>query len=68
MIVVTGVTGKLGRHVIDGLLERVPAERIAAAVRSPEKASDLAERGVEVRPAGDLARRRAGEDLYKMRK
>lgn len=51
MIIVTGATGHLGRHVIDGLLERVPAERIVAAVRSPQKAADLAERGVEVRRA-----------------
>lgn len=51
MIIVTGATGNLGRHVIDGLLERVPAERIVAAVRSPEKASDLADRGIEVRRA-----------------
>lgn len=49
MIIVTGATGNLGRHVIEQLLEQVPAERIVAAVRSPQKASDLAERGVEVR-------------------
>lgn len=51
MIIVTGATGKLGRHIIDGLLERVPAGRIVAAVRDPEKAADLAARGVEVRRA-----------------
>jgi NAD(P)H dehydrogenase (quinone) len=42
MIVVTGATGRLGRLVIEALLEEVPAERVVAAVRSPEKAEDLA--------------------------
>ncbi|MER6344562.1 SDR family oxidoreductase [Streptomyces sp. NPDC001595] len=47
-IVVTGATGHLGRHVVHALLERVPAERITAVVRTPEKAADLAERGVRI--------------------
>jgi NAD(P)H dehydrogenase (quinone) len=51
MIVVTGATGQLGRLVVEGLLERVPADRVAVAVRSPEKAADLAAKGVEVREA-----------------
>ena len=51
MIVVTGASGHLGRLVVQGLLEKVPAERIVAAVRTPEKAPDLAERGVTVRKA-----------------
>ncbi|GGO99976.1 SDR family oxidoreductase [Wenjunlia tyrosinilytica] len=51
MIVVTGATGQLGRLVIDRLLERVPAASVVAAVRSPEKAADLAARGVEIRQA-----------------
>jgi len=51
MIVVTGATGKLGRHVIAGLLEKVPAAEIIAAVRTPEKAADLAALGVGVREA-----------------
>ncbi|WP_371498709.1 NAD(P)H-binding protein [Kitasatospora sp. NBC_00374] len=49
MIVVTGATGQLGRLVVEGLLAEVPAERIAVAVRSAEKAADWAARGVEVR-------------------
>ncbi len=49
MIVVTGATGKLGRHVVELLLERLPATEIAVAVRNPKKASDLAARGVQVR-------------------
>lgn len=51
MIVVTGATGHLGRLVVEGLLQKVPARQIVAAVRSPEKAADLAARGVEVRKA-----------------
>ncbi|MEW1911847.1 NAD(P)H-binding protein [Kitasatospora sp. NPDC085895] len=51
MIVVTGATGQLGRLVVEGLLERVPAQQVAVAVRSPEKAADWAARGVEVREA-----------------
>jgi len=37
--------------VIDALLATVPADHIVAAVRSPAKAHDLAERGVVVREA-----------------
>ncbi|NED84855.1 KR domain-containing protein, partial [Streptomyces sp. SID11233] len=36
-IVVTGATGQLGRLVLAGLLEKVPAGEIAAVVRSEEK-------------------------------
>lgn len=52
MIAVTGATGNLGRLVVDDLLDRgVAPSDVVAAVRSPEKAADLAERGVEVREA-----------------
>ncbi|WP_171442387.1 SDR family oxidoreductase [Myxococcus xanthus] len=51
MILVTAATGKLGRLVVAGLLEKVPAKDIAIAVRDPSKASDLAARGVQVRQA-----------------
>ncbi len=52
MLTITGATGKLGRLVIDDLLARgVPADQIAAAVRSPASAADLADRGVVVREA-----------------
>ncbi|QQM42786.1 SDR family oxidoreductase [Streptomyces liliifuscus] len=47
-IVVTGATGHLGRFVIEGLLEKVPADRITAVVRSEEKAADFAARGVRI--------------------
>jgi NAD(P)H dehydrogenase (quinone) len=51
MFVITGATGQLGRLVIDLLLKQVPAAQIIAAVRSPEKAVDLAAKGVQVRHA-----------------
>ncbi len=48
-IVITGATGKLGRHVLDVLLERnVPAGEIIAAGRSIEKLNDYAAKGVKV--------------------
>lgn len=54
MIVVTGATGKLGRLIVESLLDRAPAGGVAVSVRDPEKAGDLARRGVRVRH-GDFA-------------
>lgn len=51
MIVITGASGQLGRLVIQNLLKTVAPADIIAAVRSPEKASDLAALGVHVRKA-----------------
>ena len=48
MIIVTGASGHLGRHVVTGLLDKLPAGQVVAAARSPEKAADL---GVAVRRA-----------------
>lgn len=45
-IVVTGATGHLGRHVLDGLLDRVPAGQVVAVVRDRDKAAPIAARGV----------------------
>ena len=42
-IVVTGATGHLGRHVVEQLLEKVPADQITAVVRTPAKAAALAD-------------------------
>jgi len=51
MIVVTGATGHLGCLVIAGLLKKVPASSIVAAVRNVKKAKDIAALGVQVRYA-----------------
>jgi NAD(P)H dehydrogenase (quinone) len=52
MIAVTGATGHLGRLVVTGLLDAgVPAGEVVAVVRTPDKAADLAARGVQVRQA-----------------
>jgi len=51
-IFVTGAGGQLGQLVIKHLLERdVAPGRIIAGTRSPEKVSDLAAAGIEVRKA-----------------
>jgi NAD(P)H dehydrogenase (quinone) len=50
-IVVTGATGHLGRLVLAGLLEKVPASGIAAVVRSEEKGAEFAAKGIETRVA-----------------
>ncbi|NUP41606.1 MAG: SDR family oxidoreductase [Streptomyces sp.] len=47
-IVVTGATGHLGRHVVEQLLEKVPAEQITAVVRDEAKGADFAARGVKL--------------------
>ncbi|MEU8223846.1 NAD(P)H-binding protein [Kribbella sp. NPDC048915] len=49
MIIVTGATGRLGRAVVERLAERAPAEQLGVSVRDPEKAADLAARGIRVR-------------------
>jgi NAD(P)H dehydrogenase (quinone) len=51
MIVVTGATGQLGRLVIDELLKTTEAKNIIAGVRTPAKANEFADRGVQVREA-----------------
>ncbi|WP_188813398.1 SDR family oxidoreductase [Hymenobacter cavernae] len=51
MILVTGATGGLGHDTIDCLLTTTPAAEIAALVRDVSKATDLVQRGVDVRQA-----------------
>jgi NAD(P)H dehydrogenase (quinone) len=51
MILVTGATGGLGHQIIDCLLTTTPSAEIAALVREVSKATDLAERGVDIRQA-----------------
>lgn len=59
MIAVTGANGHLGQLVIEGLVERVPANQIVAAVRSPEKAFSFKTLGVH-----DNAFRRGTEPQF----
>ncbi|MEU0053069.1 NAD(P)H-binding protein [Streptomyces sp. NPDC006309] len=47
-IIVTGATGQLGRHVVEQLLEKVPAEQITAVVRDEAKGAGFAARGVRL--------------------
>ncbi|MEY4512825.1 MAG: hypothetical protein RLZZ450_4947 [Pseudomonadota bacterium] len=51
MIVVTGASGKLGHHVVEQLLQKVPASQVAVAVRNPDNAQAFAALGVQVRQA-----------------
>jgi NAD(P)H dehydrogenase (quinone) len=51
MILVTGATGGLGHETIDALLTTTQATEIAALVRDASKATDLVQRGVDVRQA-----------------
>jgi NAD(P)H dehydrogenase (quinone) len=52
IIAITGAAGLLGRLVIEELLSRgVPTSDIIAAVRDPQQASDLGDRGLQVREA-----------------
>jgi uncharacterized protein YbjT (DUF2867 family) len=49
MIVVTGATGGFGSAVVHELLRKIPASELSVSVRDPQKAIDLAERGIRVR-------------------
>ncbi|WP_260600060.1 SDR family oxidoreductase [Sphingomonas endolithica] len=51
MYAITGASGQLGRLVVQELLKTHSPGEIVAAVRSPEKAADLAALGVVVRHA-----------------
>ena len=49
MIIVTGANGKLGRAIVEDLLDLVPADQIGVSVQDLEKARSLEQRGVRVR-------------------
>jgi NAD(P)H dehydrogenase (quinone) len=51
MILITGATGQLGSLIAKEVLARVPASQVAVSVREPEKAADIAKKGVSVRQA-----------------
>ena len=51
MIAITGATGQLGQHVLETLLNTVPAGQVVAIVRNPAKAESLSQRGIGVRQA-----------------
>ncbi|EMG9190158.1 TPA: SDR family oxidoreductase [Morganella morganii] len=51
MIAITGATGLLGQHVIENLLQTVPAGQIVAIVRNPAKGASLTRKGISVRQA-----------------
>ena len=48
-IAITGATGQLGQFVIEALLKQTNASNIVALVRNIDKASDLKEKGIELR-------------------
>ena len=50
-IAVTGATGNLGYHVVNGLMEKLPSQDVIAVVRDGTKAAGLAQRGAVVRVA-----------------
>jgi NAD(P)H dehydrogenase (quinone) len=49
MILITGATGQLGRAVVEQLVKRTAADRVAAFVRDESKAADLKAKGVNLR-------------------
>jgi NAD(P)H dehydrogenase (quinone) len=55
MIGVTGASGHLGRLVIESLLGKIQPSQLVAIVRHPEKAQDLASKGVVIR-VGDYSK------------
>ncbi len=48
-VLVTGATGHLGSLVVNHLLDKMDAKSIAISVRNPEKATNFADKGIDVR-------------------
>src|SRR5690554_3957393 len=48
IIIVTKATGNLGHHIINKLLEQMPAEHIVAVIKNPQKTTNLTKHGVKV--------------------
>lgn len=49
MILVTGVTGGLGKATIDALINKIPAGEVIGLARDLTKAQELIDKGIEVR-------------------
>ena len=49
-IAITGATGQLGKLIIEALLKEIDASDIIALVRDENKAKDLENKGIELRP------------------
>ncbi len=49
MILITGATGQLGTEVIEQLLKKMPASKIAGLARDESKAIDQQRKGVDIR-------------------
>ena len=49
-IAITGATGQLGKLIIEALLKEIDAPDIIALVRDENKAKDLENKGIELRP------------------
>lgn len=56
MILITGANGELGSATIDHLRENNPEQKVAGLVRSEEKGSEIAKKGVETRIGDYLAK------------
>lgn len=54
MIVITGATGALNGATVENLIQLMPADQIAVAVRDPSKAQHFADLGIAIR-RGDYA-------------
>lgn len=48
-ILITGASGELGRETLQALLETTEPSHLVAMVRDPQKASSLADQGIEIR-------------------
>lgn len=51
MYAITGASGKLGRHVAEQLLARVPAGQVRLGSRQPDRIASFAARGAEIMAA-----------------
>ncbi len=62
-IAITGANGEFGRGVLEAVAARRPEAHLVATVRDPDRAADLAARGIDVRP-GDFDEADALHDSF----